>query len=179
MARAKRDSGTAAPWDEELKRTAFQKKAVSRLRPGEVLDLAIAFFTERGYRAGRTGRPNQVFVMGKGEGILPRVTGEISARSDVGKPGVTLVTLDAAGERLGPLMAEFYQHLRAVGRSGRRRRSRASWLGWTIVYALSAGASSSLGRTMVNEQSAGAGHRRSRSIRSRGLALLRSPAARP
>ena len=35
--------------------------------------------------------------MGKGEGILPRVTGEISARSDVGKPGVTLVTLDAAG----------------------------------------------------------------------------------
>jgi hypothetical protein len=103
-------------WDEELKRTAFQKKAVSRLRPGEVLDLAIAFFAERGYRAGRTGRPNQVFVMGKGEGILPRVTGEISARSDVGKPGVTLVTLDAAGERLGPLMAEFYQHLRAVGR---------------------------------------------------------------
>ena len=84
-------------WDEELKRTAFQKKAVSRLRPGEVLDLAIAFFAERGYRAGRTGRPNQVFVMGKGEGILPRVTGEISARSDVGKPGVTLVTLDAAG----------------------------------------------------------------------------------
>jgi hypothetical protein len=106
------------PWDEELKRTAFQKKAVSRLPPGEVLDLAIAFFAERGYRAGRTGRPNQVFVMGKGEGILPRVTGEISARSDVGKPGVTLVTLDAAGERLGPLMAEFYRHLRAVGRRG-------------------------------------------------------------
>ena len=109
-------SGAISPWDEELKRTAFQKKAVSRLRPGEVLDLAIAFFAERGYRAGRTGRPNQVFVMGKGEGILPRVTGEISARSDVGKPGVTLVTLDAAGERLGPLMAEFYRHLRAVGR---------------------------------------------------------------
>ena len=105
-------------WDEELKRTAFQKKAVSRLGPGEVLDLAIAFFSERGYRAGRTGRPNQVFVMGKGEGILPRVTGEISARSDVGKPGVTLVTLDAAGERLGPLMAEFYRHLRSVGRRG-------------------------------------------------------------
>ena len=104
------------PFDEELRRTAFQKKAVSRLPPKEVLDLAIAFFSERGYRAGRTGRPNQVFVMGKGEGILPRVTGEISARSDVGKPGVTLVTLDAAGERLGPLMAEFYQHLRTVGR---------------------------------------------------------------
>jgi hypothetical protein len=105
-----------SPWDEELKRTAFQKKAVSRMRPGEVLDLAVAYFSERGYRAGRTGRPNQVFVMGKAEGILPRVTGEISARADVGRPGVTLVTLDAAGERLGPLMSEFYRHLREVGR---------------------------------------------------------------
>jgi hypothetical protein len=110
-------SDTPSAWDEELKRTAFQKKAVSRLRPDEVLDLAVAFFSERGYRAGRTGRPNQVFVMGKGEGILPRVTGEISARADVGKPGVTLVTLDAAGERLGPAMAEFYRHLRTRGRS--------------------------------------------------------------
>ncbi len=109
------DAATS-PWDAELKRTAFQKKAVSRMPPGAVLDLSIAFFSERGYRAGRTGRPNQVFVMGKAEGILPRVTGEISARSDVGKPGVTLVTLDAAGERLGPLMEEFYRHLRTVGR---------------------------------------------------------------
>ena len=100
-------------FDDELKRTAYQRKAVSRLRPPAVLDLAIAFFTERGYRAGRTGRPNQVFVMGKAEGGLPRVTGEISARADVGRPGVTLVTLDAAGERLGPAMAEFYAHLRA------------------------------------------------------------------
>ena len=103
-------------WDEELRRTAFQKKAVSRLGPREVLDLAVAFFSERGYKAGRTGRPNQVFVMGKAEGILPRVTGEIFARSDVGRPGVTLVTLDAAGERLGPTMAEFYRHLRAASR---------------------------------------------------------------
>ena len=108
------DAATA--WDEELRRTAFQKKAVSRLAPREVLDLAVAFFTERGYKAGRTGRPNQIFVMGKAEGILPRVTGEIFARSDVGRPGVTLVTLDAAGERLGPAMAEFYRHLREVGR---------------------------------------------------------------
>jgi hypothetical protein len=104
------------PFDEELKRTAFQKKAVSRLGAAAVLDLAIAFFTERGYKAGRTGRPNQVFVMGKAEGRLPRVTAEISARADVGRPGVTLVTLDAAGERLGPTMAEFYQELRAAGR---------------------------------------------------------------
>jgi hypothetical protein len=40
----------------------------------------------------------------------------VAARADVGKPGVTLVTLDAAGERLGPLMAEFARHLRTVGR---------------------------------------------------------------
>jgi len=103
----------SSAFDAELQRTAFQKKGVSRLPAKEVLDLAIAFFGERGYRAGRTGRPNQLFVMGKAEGILPRVTGEVSARADVGKPGVTLVTMDAAGERLGPAMAEFARMLRA------------------------------------------------------------------
>jgi hypothetical protein len=105
------------PFDDELRRTAFQKKAVSRLPAAEVLDLAIAFFGERGYRAGRTGRPNQVFVMGKAEGGLPRVTAEVAARADVGKPGVTLVTMDAAGERLGPAMAEFAALLRARRRT--------------------------------------------------------------
>jgi hypothetical protein len=118
MGGSEASAGRAATtaWDEELRRTAFQKKAVSRLLAKEVLDLAIAYFAARGYRAGRTGRPNQVFIMGQAEGILPRVTGEVSARADVGKPGTTLVTLDAAGERLGPLMAEFYRELRAVGR---------------------------------------------------------------
>jgi hypothetical protein len=106
--------------NQEMKRTAFQKKAVSRLPATEVLDLAIAFFKERGYRAARTGRPNQVFVMGGREGTLPRVTGEVAARADVGRPGVTLVTLDAAGEQLGPVMAEFYQALRV------RRQQRSS-----------------------------------------------------
>ncbi|MDQ3778966.1 MAG: hypothetical protein M3354_00245 [Chloroflexota bacterium] len=99
-------------FDEEMRRTAFQKKGVSRQPPAEVLDAAIAFFAERGYRAGRTGRPNQVFVMGRAEGGLPRVTGEVAARADVGKPGVTLVTMDAVGERLGPAMAEFAALLR-------------------------------------------------------------------
>ena len=99
-------------FDEEMKRTAFQRKAVSRLPAAQVLDLAIEFFKERGYRAARTGRPNQVFVMGGREGILPRVTGEIAARADVGKPGVTMVTMDAAGENLGKAMGEFYQELR-------------------------------------------------------------------
>ncbi len=99
-------------YNEDLKRTAYQKKAVSRLAAAEILDRAVAFFTERGYRAGRTGRPNQVYVMGKAEGGLPRVTGEVSARADVGKPGTTLVTMDAVGERLGPAMAEFHRSLR-------------------------------------------------------------------
>lgn len=100
-------------FDEEMQRTAFQRKAVSRLPASEVLQLAIDFFTERGYRAARTGRPNQVFIMGGREGALPRVTAEVAARADVGRPGITLVTLDAAGEQLGPTMAEFYQVLRA------------------------------------------------------------------
>jgi hypothetical protein len=107
------DRPTAAEFNEELSRTAYQKKAVSRLPADEVLDLAVSFFKERGYRAGRTGRPNQVFVMGGREGILPRVNGEVSARADVGKSGTTLVTMDAAGERLGPIMAEFHKFLRA------------------------------------------------------------------
>jgi hypothetical protein len=55
--------------------------------------------------------------MGGAEGILPRVTGEIAARPNVGKAGTTLVTLDAAGERLGPAMAEFQKALRAAGRT--------------------------------------------------------------
>jgi hypothetical protein len=98
---------------EEMRRTAYQKKAVSRLSAGETLDYAIAFFTERGYRSGRTGRPNQAFVMGGKEGHLPRVTGEIKVQADVGKGHVTMVTMDAAGERLSAVMEEFHQSLRA------------------------------------------------------------------
>lgn len=100
--------------NEELKRTAVQKNAVSRMEPGEVLDLALAFFKERGYRSARTGRPNHIFIMGGREGKLPRVTGEVSARANVGRPGTTLVTVDAAGEQLGPAMSEFLAYLRSL-----------------------------------------------------------------
>jgi hypothetical protein len=106
-----------AALEAEMRQTAFQRKAVSRLPAADVLNLAIAFFGQRGYRAGRTGRPNQVFVMGGREGALPRVTGEIAARADVGRPGVTLVTMDGFGERLGPAMEAFYQELRARRKS--------------------------------------------------------------
>jgi hypothetical protein len=104
-------------YNDELRRTAYQKKAVSKLPPTTVLDFAVAFFKKRGYRAGRTGRPNQVFVMGGAEGGLPRVTGEVTARPDVGKAGTTLVTMDAAGERLGPAMKEFHAALRQRGQA--------------------------------------------------------------
>lgn len=103
----------------ELKRTAFQKKAVVKLPPDEVLETGIAFFKERGYRSARTGRPGQIFVMGGAEGILPRVTGEISARRDVGKAGTTLVTLDASGERLSQSMADFLAELRQINKERR------------------------------------------------------------
>jgi hypothetical protein len=101
-----------AAFNAELARTAYQKKAVSKLPPSDVLDFAEQFFRERGYRAARTGRPNHVFVMGGREGILPRVTGEIAARQGVGRTGSTLVTLDAAGENLGKAMEEFREALR-------------------------------------------------------------------
>ena len=100
--------------NQEMARTAYQKNAVSKLPPEEVLQLAIAFFKEHGYRANLTGRPNQMVVFGGKEGGLPRVTGEVFARPDVGKSGTTLVALDAAGERLGPTMKAFYDHLRSL-----------------------------------------------------------------
>lgn len=79
------DADLKAQMQAEMRRTAYQKKAVSRMSAAETLDYAINFFKERGYRAGRTGRPNQAFIMGGKEGLLPRVTGEIKVQTDVGK----------------------------------------------------------------------------------------------
>lgn len=98
----------------EMRRTAYQKKAVSRLSAKATLDYAITFFTERGYRSGPTGRPNQAYVMGGREGILPRVTGEIKVQPDVGKGNVTMVTMDCTGEKLGAVMEEFHKSLRTL-----------------------------------------------------------------
>ena len=112
---------TRSAFNAEIERTAFQRKAVSRLPVAEVLDLAATFFRDRGYRVGRTGRPGQLFVMGPAEGSLPRVTGEINAQADVGKARTTLLRLDAAGERLGPAMAEFHAFLRAQRRPPQAR----------------------------------------------------------
>ncbi|MCX7624245.1 MAG: hypothetical protein RMK01_08390 [Thermomicrobium sp.] len=96
----------------EMERTAFQRRVVTRASADEVLERAIAFFRARGYRAGRTGRPNQVFVMGKREGSLPRVTAEILVQPNVGRRGATLVTISGFGPQLREHLAAFAQDLR-------------------------------------------------------------------
>ncbi len=97
----------------EMARTAFQRKAVARQPADAVLDDAVAFFSERGYRSGRTGRPNQVFVMGGREGALPRVTAEILVQPNVGKAKATMVTISGFGEQLSGHLADFAASLRA------------------------------------------------------------------
>lgn len=96
----------------EMRRTVYQKKAVSRLPGDETLEYAIQFFKDAGYRAGLTGRPGQIFIMGGKEGILPRVTGEIKIQTNVGKGKVTMVTMDSTGEKLQGVMKEYHQSLR-------------------------------------------------------------------
>lgn len=102
---------------EEMQRTAFQKKAVLKLPPTEALHLATTFLSEHGYRAGPAARPNQLFILGKAEGGLPRVTGEIRAQANVGKPGTTLITVDGFGQLLGPCLKELLAALRAESKS--------------------------------------------------------------
>lgn len=98
---------------EEMARTTFQRKVVSRQPPSVVLDEAIRFFRERGYRAGRSGRPNQAYVIGGREGSLPRVTAEILVQPGVGRAGTTLVTISGFGEQLSGHLRDFAVHLRA------------------------------------------------------------------
>ncbi len=101
----------------EMTRTAFQRRVVTHLQADEVLERAIAFFRTRGYRAGRTGRPNQVYVIGKREGVLPRVTAEILVQPNVGRRGATLVTVSGFGPQLREHLAAFVQELRRERRT--------------------------------------------------------------
>ena len=105
------------PHIEEMRRTAFQKSAVLKLSPTDALQYATTFLKERGYRAGPAGRPNRIFVLGGPEGILPRVTGEIGARANVGRAGTTLLTVDGCGERLGPALKELIAAIRAESKA--------------------------------------------------------------
>jgi hypothetical protein len=113
------------PHAQEMRRTAFQKSAVLKIPPGDALRYATTFLKERGYRAGPAGRPNQLFILGGSEGSLPRVTGEIGARADVGKPGTTLLTVDGCGEQLGPTLRELVLAIRAESKA-RANRSQTS-----------------------------------------------------
>jgi hypothetical protein len=83
------------------------------LTPADALAFAAAYLKERGYKSGPAARPNHIFVMGKAEGSIPRVTGEIAARGNVGKPGTTLLTVDGFGERLGPTLTDLIRELRS------------------------------------------------------------------
>jgi hypothetical protein len=107
---------------EELERTAFQRKAVSYLDLSETAAQAIDFFTARGYKAGRTGRPNQVFVRGRREGALPAVHAELLIQTNVGRGKVTMVTISGAGEKLSVALQEYAEMLRVEGRRQRERR---------------------------------------------------------
>lgn len=108
-----------AAMNAEMQRTAFQRKAISRKPPDETLEEAISFFKERGYRSGRTGRPNQVFVMGGREGALPRVNAEILAQGNVGKAKTTLLTISGFGEKLHGHLQAYTEFLRDQRRAGR------------------------------------------------------------
>lgn len=107
-------------FNEEMARTAFKKKAVSRAPMREVFDEARAWFTARGYKVLPSGRPNQLYIMGGAEGALPRVNGDILAIEGVGKRKVTMLTFDAVGENLSARMAEFVVELRHQAKTARR-----------------------------------------------------------
>lgn len=107
-------------FNEEMARTAFSRKAVSRAPMREVFAIAKDWFGERGYRVLPSGRPNQIYIMGGAEGALPRVNGDILAVENVGKGKVTMLTFDAVGENLSARMAEFVAELRAQAKAARR-----------------------------------------------------------
>lgn len=107
-------------FNEEMARTAFKRKAVSRAPMREVFDIARAWFGERGYRVLPSGRPNQIYIMGGSEGALPRVNGDILAVENVGKGKVTMLTFDSVGENLSARMSEFVAELRAQAKAARR-----------------------------------------------------------
>lgn len=115
-----------AAMNAEMARTKFQRKAVATGTMQEVMDDAIAFFKERGYRSGRTGRPNQIFVMGGREGAIPRVNAEILIQVNVGKNKATMVTISGFGEVLSQHLADYVTHLREQAKAARESRNTAT-----------------------------------------------------
>lgn len=100
----------------ELERTSFQRKVVSREEFQDAMADAIEFFQAAGYKSGRTGRPNQVYVRGGREGVLPRVNAELLFQANVGKGKVTMITVAGAGEKLSQTLADYATHVRERAR---------------------------------------------------------------
>jgi hypothetical protein len=96
----------------EMERTTFVKKVITDLPAAEVLARAQEFFTAQGYRAGRGGMPNTVRLMGRNEGALPTVIGEIGVRTT--NRGRTVVSLSGYGERLSQRLVDFHEQMRAA-----------------------------------------------------------------
>ncbi len=96
----------------EMARTSFQRKVVSRDEFQDAMADAIEFFQAAGYKSGRTGRPNQVYVRGGREGILPRVNAELLFQANVGKGKVTMISVSGAGEQLSQTLSDYAAHVR-------------------------------------------------------------------
>lgn len=96
----------------EMERTTFVKKVITDVPAAEVLAQAQEFFRAHGYRAGKGGRPNTVRLMGRAEGALPSVIGEIEVRTT--SKGRTIVGLSGYGESLRERLGEFYDRMRAA-----------------------------------------------------------------
>src|SRR3954449_13436232 len=104
-------SGSMQEMAREMERTTFVRKVLTDLPAAEVLDRAQFFFKGQGYRAGKGGSPNTVRLMGKGEGLLPSVIGEIGVRTT--NKGRTIVSLSGYGERLQECLKDFHDQMRA------------------------------------------------------------------
>lgn len=96
----------------EMERTTFVKKVITDVPAKEVLARAQTFFKERGYRSGPSGTPNTVRMMGRAEGALPSVLGEIGVRTT--NKGRTIVSLSGYGEVLSERLREFHDLMRAA-----------------------------------------------------------------
>jgi hypothetical protein len=96
----------------EMERTTYVKKVITDLPAKDVLAQATEFFKEGGYRATKGGTPNTVRLMGRAEGLLPAVIGEIGVRTT--NKGRTIVSLSGYGERLQDRLREFHDRMRAA-----------------------------------------------------------------
>ena len=96
----------------EMERTTYVKKVITDLAAQDVLVRAQDFFKEQGYRATKGGTPNTVRLMGRAEGGLPAVIGEIGVRTT--NKGRTIVSLSGYGELLQGRLREFHDRMRAA-----------------------------------------------------------------